>query len=121
MFSKVVVANRGAVAARVLRALNAMGIKSAAVYSEADYGAPYLEMASEAYAIGAAPARESYLNQDVLLDVLKRAGADGVHPGYGFLSENAGFAQRVEDAGARFIGPSQIGRASCRERVSSPV
>ncbi len=107
MFNKVVVANRGAVAARVLRALNAMGIKSAAVYSEADYGAPYLEMASEAYAIGAAPARDSYLNQDVLLDVLKRAGADGVHPGYGFLAENAGFAQRVEDAGARFIGPSR--------------
>ena len=106
MFNKVVVANRGAVAARVLRALNAMGIKSAAVYSEADYGAPYLEMASEAYAIGAAPARDSYLNQDVLLDVLKRAGADGVHPGYGFLAENAGFARRVEDTGARFIGPS---------------
>ena len=106
MFSKVVVANRGAVAARVLRALNAMGIKSAAVYSEADYGAPYLEMASEAYAIGAAPARDSYLNQDVLLDVIERSGADGVHPGYGFLSENAGFAQRVEDAGVRFIGPS---------------
>ncbi len=106
MFDKVVVANRGAVAARVLRALNAMGIKSAAVYSEADYGAPYLEMAGEAYAIGAAPARDSYLNQDVLLDVIRRAGADGVHPGYGFLSENAGFAQRVEDAGVRFIGPS---------------
>ena len=106
MFSKVVVANRGAVAARVLRALHEMGIKSVAVYSEADYGAPYLEMASETYAIGAAPARDSYLNQDVLLDVLKRAGADGVHPGYGFLSENAGFAQRVEDAGVRFIGPS---------------
>jgi len=106
MFNKVVVANRGAVAARVLRALDEMGVKSAAVYSEADYGAPYLEMASETYAIGPAPARDSYLNQDVLLDVLKRAGADGVHPGYGFLSENAGFAQRVEDAGVRFIGPS---------------
>ena len=105
-FAKVVVANRGAVAARVLRALYEMGIKSAAVYSEADYGAPYLEMASETYAIGAAPARESYLNMDVLLDVVKRAAADGVHPGYGFLSENATFAQRIEDAGARFIGPS---------------
>ncbi len=106
MFNKVVVANRGAVAARVLRALNAMGIKSAAVYSEADYGAPYLELASETYAIGPAPARDSYLNQDVLLDVLKRAAADGVHPGYGFLSENAEFAQRVQDTGVRFIGPS---------------
>ena len=106
MFNKVVVANRGAVAARVLRALCEMGIKSAAVYSEADYGAPYLEMASESYAIGAAPARDSYLNQDMLLDVIKRSAADGVHPGYGFLAENAEFAQRVEDAGMRFIGPS---------------
>lgn len=106
MFSKVVVANRGAVAARVLRALYAMGIKSVAVYSEADYGAPYLEMAGETYAIGAAPAADSYLNQETLLAVLKKANADGVHPGYGFLSENAGFAQRVTDAGVKFIGPS---------------
>ena len=106
MFNKVVVANRGAVAARVLRALDAMGIRSVAVYSEADAGAPYLEMASETHAIGPAPARESYLNQDGLVDVLRRSHADGLHPGYGFLSENAGFAQRVIDAGARFIGPS---------------
>ena len=106
MFHKVIVANRGAVAARVLRALNAMGIKSAAIYSEADYGAPYLELAGETYAVGAAPARDSYLNQDLLLEVFKRAGADGMHPGYGFLSENAEFAQRVEDLGVRFIGPS---------------
>ena len=106
MFRKVVVANRGAVAARVLRALKEMGIASVAVYSEADAGAPYLAMAGETYAIGPAPARESYLDQDTLLGVLKRSGADGLHPGYGFLSENAGFAQRVEDAGVRFIGPS---------------
>ncbi len=106
MFSKVLVANRGAVAARVLRALYELGVKTAAVYSEADYGAPYLELASETYAIGAAPARDSYLNQDVLLEVITRSGVEGVHPGYGFLSENAGFAQRVLDAGARFIGPS---------------
>lgn len=106
MFNKVLVANRGAVAARVLRALNEMGIRSAAVYSEADYGAPYLEMASETYAIGAAPARESYLNQDLILDVIRGSGADGVHPGYGFLSENGTFAQCVIDAGVRFIGPS---------------
>jgi acetyl-CoA carboxylase biotin carboxylase subunit len=106
MFSKVLVANRGAVAARVLRALDAMGIASVAVYSEADAGAPYLSMASETYAIGAAPARESYLDQDKLIDVLRRSGADALHPGYGFLSENAAFAQRVLDAGATFIGPS---------------
>jgi len=106
MFNKVVVANRGAVAARVLRALNEMGIQSAAVYSEADAGAPYLERASETFAIGPAPARESYLNHDALIEVLRKSGADGLHPGYGFLSENAAFAQKVTDAGARFIGPS---------------
>jgi acetyl-CoA carboxylase biotin carboxylase subunit len=106
MFNKVVVANRGAIAARVLRALDQMGIKSVALYSEADYGAPYLEMASETYAIGASPARDSYLNQDLLLDVFERAGVDGVHPGYGFLSENAQFAERVQAAGINFIGPS---------------
>jgi len=106
MFHKVIVANRGAVAARVLRALGEMGIHSVAVYSEADAGAPYLERASETFAIGAAPARESYLNQEVLIEVLRKSGADGLHPGYGFLSENAAFAQKVTDAGARFIGPS---------------
>ena len=106
VFNKVVVANRGAVAARVLRALDAMGIRSVAVYSEADAGAPYLEMAGESYAIGPAPARESYLNMDALMDVVRKSRADGLHPGYGFLSENAAFAQRVTDADARFIGPS---------------
>ena len=106
MFSKVVVANRGAVAARVLRALNEMGIRSVAVYSEADAGAPYLEMASEAHAIGPAPARASYLDQKTLIEVLRKSHADGLHPGYGFLSENAAFAQRVTETGARFIGPS---------------
>lgn len=106
MFNKVLVANRGAVAARVLRALNAMNIPSVAVYSEADNHAPYLEMASQTFAIGPAPARESYLNQDTILEVLKKSGVDGLHPGYGFLSENAVFAQKVMDAGVHFIGPS---------------
>ena len=105
-FSKVVVANRGAVAARVLRALNALGVPSLAVYSDADRGAPWLELASETAHIGASPARESYLNQDALLEVARLARADALHPGYGFLSENAGFARRVEDAGMRFIGPA---------------
>ena len=106
MFSKVIVANRGAVAARVLRALNEMRIESVALYSEADAGAPYLGLATETYAIGPAPARESYLNQDAILDVARKSHADGLHPGYGFLSENPDFAQRVTDAGVRFIGPS---------------
>jgi acetyl-CoA carboxylase biotin carboxylase subunit len=106
MFNKVLVANRGAVAARVLRALNELHVRSVAVYSEADAHAPYLELATETHAIGPAPAPESYLNQAVLLDVITTSHADGVHPGYGFLSENAAFAQRVIDAGAGFIGPS---------------
>jgi acetyl-CoA carboxylase biotin carboxylase subunit len=106
MFDKVVVANRGVVAARVLRTLRKMGIRSVSVYSEADAGAPYLAHADETYAIGAAPAKDSYLNQDVLLEVLRKSGADGIHPGYGFLAENSGFATRVEDSGVRFIGPS---------------
>ena len=106
MFNKVVVANRGAVAARVLRALAEMHVPSVAVYSEADAGAPYLGDGERTYGNRPAPARESYLNQDVLIEVLRRWGADGLHPGYGFLSENAAFAQRVIDAGARFIGPS---------------
>lgn len=106
MFNKVVVTNRGVVAARVLRTLRKMGIRSVSVYSEADAGAPYLAEADETYAIGAAPAKDSYLNQDVLLEVLRKSGADGVHPGYGFLAENSEFASRVMDSGVHFIGPS---------------
>ena len=106
LFAKVLVANRGAVAARVLRALNTLGVPSVAVYSDADRDAPYLAMAGESVHIGAAPARESYLKQDRLLAAAKRLGCDGLHPGYGFLSESAGFASRVEAAGMRFIGPS---------------
>ncbi len=106
LFRKVLVANRGAVAARVLRALNELDIRSVAVYSEADAHAPYLEMSSEAYSVGAAPARESYLNHESILAVLEQARCDGLHPGYGFLAENAEFVAKVNDRGARFIGPS---------------
>ena len=106
LFNKVLVANRGAVAVRVLRALNRLGIPSIAVYSDADLGAPWLALAGECAYIGGAPARESYLNQDALLEAARRLGADALHPGYGFLSENAGFATRVQDAGLTFIGPA---------------
>ncbi|MBZ0249677.1 MAG: biotin carboxylase, partial [Burkholderiales bacterium] len=100
------VANRGAVAARVLRSLNALGIPSVAVFSDADRDAPWLALAGETAHIGAAPARESYLDQDRILEAARRANADAIHPGYGFLSENPGFAGRVEAAGMRFIGPA---------------
>jgi acetyl-CoA carboxylase biotin carboxylase subunit len=106
MFNKVMVANRGAVAARVLRALKSLGVKSVAVYSEADQDLPYLKLADETYCLGPASPRESYLNQEVLIKVLLESGADGVHPGYGFLAENAEFASRVNETGATFIGPS---------------
>jgi acetyl-CoA carboxylase biotin carboxylase subunit len=105
-FGKVLVANRGAVAARVLRALSQMKIPSVAVYSDADAAAPYLALAGETVRIGTAPARESYLNQDALIAALQATKVDGVHPGYGFLAENAEFARRVNAAGAIFIGPS---------------
>jgi acetyl-CoA carboxylase biotin carboxylase subunit len=106
MFAKVLVANRGAVAARILRALRQLKIASVAVYSEPDRDAPYLAEADQAAFIGAGPARESYLDQERLLEVLHRFGADAVHPGYGFLAENATFAERIQQAGATFIGPS---------------
>lgn len=105
MFNKVVVANRGAIAARILRALGEMGIRSVAVYSEADRDLPYLHYADETYCLPGEP-RASYLNQDALIDVIRRSKADGLHPGYGFLAENASFARRVTAEGAVFIGPS---------------
>ncbi len=106
MFEKVVVANRGAAAARVIRALDGLGVKAVAVYSEADGNAPYLAEVGEAHCIGGAAPAESYLNQDAILNVVKETGADGLHPGYGFLAENHEFAARVEAAGCRFIGPA---------------
>ena len=106
MFEKVVVANRGAAAARIIRALDGLGVKSVALYSEADENAPYLAAAGEAHCIGRAAPAESYLDQDAILDVVKRTGADGLHPGYGFLAENHEFAARVEASDCRFIGPA---------------
>lgn len=103
---RVLVANRGAVARRVIRALRALGIESVAVYSEADRDLPYLSEADLAVPIGASHATQSYLNQETLLRVARECGADALHPGYGFLSENAAFAEAVEQAGLIFVGPS---------------
>ncbi|MBK8922281.1 MAG: acetyl-CoA carboxylase biotin carboxylase subunit [Saprospirales bacterium] len=102
---KILVANRGEIALRVMRTARRMGIRTVAVYSEADRRSPHVRFADEAVCIGPAPSSKSYLLGDVILDVARQTGADGIHPGYGFLSENAGFAQKVSDAGIVFIGP----------------
>jgi 3-methylcrotonyl-CoA carboxylase alpha subunit len=105
MFSSVLIANRGEIACRIARTARRMGIRTIAVYSEADAGAPHVRQCDEAYLIGPAPARESYLAADKLLAVAKESGAACIHPGYGFLSENAGFAEACAQAGIVFVGP----------------
>jgi acetyl-CoA carboxylase, biotin carboxylase subunit len=106
MFSKILIANRGEIAVRVIRACHEMNIAAVAVYSDVDRAALHVRKADEAYPIGAAAGAESYLNIQKILDVAKRSGADAIHPGYGFLSENAKFAQACVDAGVKFIGPT---------------
>lgn len=105
MFDKVLVANRGEIACRVLRTCARLGIKTVAVFSDADSTAPHLALADEAYRLGGAPVRESYLNQKALMGAIQASGADAVHPGYGLLSENPAFAEAVTALGACFIGP----------------
>ncbi len=106
MFKRILIANRGEIAVRIIRACREMGIESVAVFSDVDRKALHVRKADHAYHIGPATASESYLNFDKILDVARRSGAEAIHPGYGFLSENARFANACRDAGIKFIGPT---------------
>src|SRR5918911_3972714 len=105
MFEKILIANRGEIACRVMKTARKMGIKTVAVYSEADTDARHVELADESVLLGPAPSRESYLVADKIIAAAKQTGAEAIHPGYGFLSENEDFARRVEEEGLTFIGP----------------
>src|SRR4029078_6203793 len=107
-FDKILIANRGEIAVRVMRTCRAMGISTVAVYSDADARALHTTFADEAVHIGRAPARESYLNIEKIIDAAQRTGAAAIHPGYGFLAENAVFAEACERAGIIFIGPTPV-------------
>ena len=119
MFKKILIANRGEIACRVIKTARKMGIKTVAVYSEADKDARHVELADEAVCIGPAPSRESYLVMDNIIKACKDTGAEAVHPGYGFLSENETFAKRVEEEGIIFIGPKHYSIAAMGDKIAS--
>ncbi len=119
MFKKILIANRGEIACRVIKTAKQMGILTVAVYSDADKESRHVELADEAVHIGAAPSRESYLQADRIIEACKQTGAEAVHPGYGFLSENEAFARKVEEEGIVFIGPKHYSIAAMGDKIAS--
>lgn len=119
MIKKLLVANRGEIAVRVMRSCKELDIKTVAVFSDADRKAKHVRYADEAYYIGASPSSESYLRMDKIIEVAKRSGADAIHPGYGFLSENADFSQLCEDEGIIFIGPSPYAIHTMGDKITA--
>jgi len=119
MFKKILIANRGEIACRVIKTARKMGIKTVAVYSEADKDARHVELADESVLLGPAPSRESYLVADKIIAAAKQTGAEAIHPGYGFLSENEAFAKRVEEEGMVFIGPKHYSIAAMGDKIAS--
>jgi propionyl-CoA carboxylase alpha chain len=121
MFNKILIANRGEIACRVIRTARRLGIKTVAVYSEADRNALHVDMASDAICIGPAAASESYLNIDAIIDAVEESGADAVHPGYGFLSENAAFSERLDEVAVVFIGPKPNAMRVMGDKIESKI
>lgn len=119
MFKKILIANRGEIACRVIKSARAMGIKTVAVYSDADRDALHVQMAHEAVCISPAPSAQSYLVMDKIIDAIKQTGADAVHPGYGFLSENAAFARKLKRLGVAFIGPEPLAITKMGDKIES--